>query len=37
MKVPEVLTSGHHAKIIAWKKEKALERTRANRPDLLGE
>ena len=37
MKVPEVLTSGHHAKIIKWKQEKALERTRANRPDLLGE
>jgi len=35
MKVPEVLTSGHHAKILAWKKEKALERTRQNRPDLL--
>ena len=34
MKVPDVLTSGHHAKIEAWKKEKALERTRANRPDL---
>ncbi|MCH7228967.1 tRNA (guanosine(37)-N1)-methyltransferase TrmD [Verrucomicrobiaceae bacterium E54] len=35
--VPEVLLSGHHAKIEAWKKEQALERTRANRPDLLGE
>jgi tRNA (guanine37-N1)-methyltransferase len=30
-----VLLSGHHANIAAWKKEKALERTRANRPDLL--
>ncbi len=37
MKVPEVLTSGHHARISAWKKEKALERTRRNRPDLLEE
>lgn len=37
MKVPDVLLSGHHAKIEEWKKEKALERTRANRPDLLGE
>ncbi|MEM1083990.1 MAG: tRNA (guanosine(37)-N1)-methyltransferase TrmD [Verrucomicrobiota bacterium] len=37
LKVPEVLLSGHHAKIEAWKKEKALERTRANRPDLLDE
>ncbi len=35
MKVPDVLTSGHHANIQAWKKEKALERTRANRPDLM--
>jgi len=35
MKVPDVLTSGHHAKIEAWKKEKGLERTRQNRPDLL--
>ncbi len=35
MKVPEVLTSGHHAKIAQWKKEKAIERTRENRPDLL--
>ncbi len=35
LKVPEVLTSGHHGKISAWKKEKALERTRQNRPDLL--
>ncbi len=37
LKVPDVLLSGHHAKIIAWKKQQALERTRANRPDLLGE
>nr|WP_193212336.1 tRNA (guanosine(37)-N1)-methyltransferase TrmD [Luteolibacter marinus] len=36
MKVPDVLISGHHAKIEAWKKEQALERTRRNRPDLLG-
>ena len=35
MKVPDVLISGHHAKIAAWKKEKALERTKQNRPDLL--
>ena len=35
LKVPEVFLSGHHAKIEAWKKEKALERTRENRPDLL--
>ncbi|MBK1790502.1 tRNA (guanosine(37)-N1)-methyltransferase TrmD [Persicirhabdus sediminis] len=35
MKVPDVLTSGHHAKIASWKKEKALARTKQNRPDLL--
>jgi tRNA (guanine37-N1)-methyltransferase len=35
MRVPEVLTSGHHGKIQQWKKEQALARTRANRPDLL--
>lgn len=35
MKVPEVLLSGHHAKIAKWKSEQALIRTRANRPDLL--
>ncbi len=35
LKVPEVLSSGHHGKITEWKKQAALERTRANRPDLL--
>lgn len=35
MVVPEVLTSGHHGKITAWKREQALARTRANRPDLI--
>ncbi len=35
LKVPDVLLSGHHAKITAWKKEQALQRTRENRPDLL--
>ncbi len=34
--VPEVLLSGHHAAIARWRKEKALEKTRKNRPDLLG-
>lgn len=37
MAVPEVLLSGDHGKIAKWKQEKALERTRQNRPDLLGE
>ena len=35
MTVPEVLISGHHGNIQAWKDARALERTRANRPDLL--
>ncbi|MEP2776817.1 MAG: tRNA (guanosine(37)-N1)-methyltransferase TrmD [Luteolibacter sp.] len=33
-KVPEILLSGDHAKIAAWRREKAAERTRSNRPDL---
>src|SRR6266513_7479 len=35
-KVPDVLLSGNHAAIAAWRKEQALERTKENRPDLLG-
>jgi tRNA (guanine37-N1)-methyltransferase len=34
-KVPEVLLSGHEAKITQWKYEKSLERTKNRRPDLL--
>ena len=34
-KVPEVLLSGNFPKIEDWRYEKALERTRARRPDLL--
>jgi tRNA (guanine37-N1)-methyltransferase len=33
--VPEVLLSGHHGKIEAWRREQALERTKKRRPDLL--
>jgi tRNA (guanine37-N1)-methyltransferase len=33
--VPEVLLSGHAAKIAEWKYEQSLERTRKHRPDLL--
>jgi len=36
-KVPEVLLSGNHAEIAAWRKEEAMRRTRRNRPDLLRE
>ena len=35
--VPEVLRSGDHAKIDAWRREQAIAITRKNRPDLLGE
>ncbi len=35
MKVPEVLLSGHHAKIREWQVQNALERTKQRRPDLL--
>jgi tRNA (guanine37-N1)-methyltransferase len=34
-KVPEILLSGHAAKIDEWKHEQALEKTRKLRPDLL--
>ncbi len=34
--VPEVLLAGDHARITAWRKEAALQRTRERRPDLLG-
>lgn len=37
MPVPEVLTSGHHGRIAAWRQEQAVARTQRNRPDLLGE
>ena len=35
LEVPDVLFSGHHAKIAAWRREQALELTRRRRPDLL--
>lgn len=34
-KVPDVLLSGHEARIEAWRYEQALERTKERRPDLL--
>ena len=34
-RVPDILLSGHEAKIDAWRHEQALERTRRLRPDLL--
>lgn len=35
MTVPEVLLSGHHGRVEAWRRREALRRTLARRPDLL--
>ena len=35
MKVPEVLLSGDHKKITAWRRRQALKVTKKKRPDLL--
>jgi tRNA (guanine37-N1)-methyltransferase len=35
METPEVLLSGDHARIAAWRKEQAREQTARHRPDLL--
>ncbi|PWH12604.1 MAG: tRNA (guanosine(37)-N1)-methyltransferase TrmD [Anaerolineae bacterium] len=34
-KVPEVLLSGDHAKIVRWRREQSLRRTLARRPEML--
>jgi tRNA (guanine37-N1)-methyltransferase len=34
--IPPVLVSGHHGEVARWRAAQALERTRRNRPDLLG-
>jgi tRNA (guanine37-N1)-methyltransferase len=34
-KVPEVLLSGNHAAIEAWRRQRAIELTRQRRPDLI--
>lgn len=33
--VPDILLSGHHARIAEWRLQKRLEKTMANRPELL--
>jgi tRNA (guanine37-N1)-methyltransferase len=33
--VPEVLRSGNHAAVARWRRDRALERTAARRPDLI--
>jgi tRNA (guanine37-N1)-methyltransferase len=35
LQVPEILLSGDHAKIAAWRHQQAVQRTRQRRPDLL--
>lgn len=35
MNVPDILLSGDHGSIAAWRHEQSLERTRCRRPDLL--
>ena len=34
-KVPDILLSGHHANINAWRRLQALKRTKSKRPDLF--
>jgi tRNA (guanine37-N1)-methyltransferase len=35
LRVPEILLSGDHAKIRAWREQQSRERTAARRPDLI--
>ncbi|WP_404439138.1 tRNA (guanosine(37)-N1)-methyltransferase TrmD [Microbacterium aerolatum] len=35
--VPDVLLSGNHGAIAAWRRDQQIERTRVRRPDLLGD
>lgn len=35
LRVPDILLSGHHAQVSAWRRRQALERTRERRPELL--
>jgi len=37
LKVPEILMGGNHAAIEKWREEKAFERTKKRRPDLLND
>ena len=37
MRVPDILISGDHKKVDAWKLEQSMQRTRERRPDLLPE
>jgi len=35
--IPDILTSGDHAKVAAWRREQAERLTAARRPDLWGQ
>jgi len=35
--IPDILTSGDHAKVAKWQKEQAVELTRRRRPDLISD
>jgi tRNA (guanine37-N1)-methyltransferase len=35
--VPQILVSGDHAAVAAWRQQRAMERTRRSRPDLLAD
>jgi tRNA (guanine37-N1)-methyltransferase len=35
LRVPEVLTSGHHANIVRWRLRESIKKTLAYRPELL--
>lgn len=35
LRVPDVLLTGHHARIERWRRDRALERTATRRPDML--
>lgn len=35
LKVPDILLSGHHANVVAWRRQQALRRTFERRPELL--
>lgn len=35
LRVPDVLLSGHHGQVAAWRRRQSLERTRERRPELL--
>jgi tRNA (guanine37-N1)-methyltransferase len=37
LEVPEVLLSGHHGQIAAWRRDQALRRTQVTRPDIAAD